>query len=100
MSFDKDGWFELLESKSVKWNPEVHPRQLAEMLQSDALVACLSGINDMVEADNFALREIDFTEQKGVAKALKLQGRGDGINDVLQMLADGAEYEEEDEDNG
>ena len=97
MSFDKDEWFRRLDRRDVEWDTVVHPKELARLLQQDAMMACLGMINEMVEADNFAMREIDFTEQKGVAKALKLQGRGDGINDVIQMLADNAEEQEEQE---
>ncbi len=95
MNFDKDEWFKKLDDPELRWDSSM-AQELAVMMESPALLTALGEINFMVKGDSYSLRAIDFTTQEGVAKAIKLQGRTQGMLDALQDLADKAEEGNED----
>lgn len=90
MNFDKAKWWVSLEQAEPKWESSM-ASTLARMLETTEMQAALRDIYSMFLGDTGAMRGIDFTTQEGVAAAIKLQGRTQGLLDSLQDLADKAE---------
>ena len=87
MGFNKDNFFDTLDGEEHKWSSAYGPT-LASMLSTEEMLAALTVINKIVQIDNNSMRALNFTSQEDIAKAIRLQGRGDGVLAVLQMLAD------------
>lgn len=93
---DKDKFFDSIEN-APKFTKR-HESDLEALLRNEAILAAFSSaLNDSKLASE-RFRDLDFSEPKQVAKAIRLQGQGDGVIFLIEHLADLVQDEEETED--
>ena len=93
--FNKDSFLDAITRLSVQPEGDIHKEELGQILNSPTMLAALGIVIAEVAGTNNRFNTLNLTEPLGVAEAIKLQGRRDGMLFVIDILADLAEEEEE-----
>jgi hypothetical protein len=90
-NFDKEKYFDVLETFSdLEWSFG-DGVELKAVLYNPAVVKALSILTEDAKAMGDQFDGLDLTQQAGVAAGIKLQGRREGVKNVIQRLVDFAE---------